>query len=211
MRLLSTRTSLVRSGCNAVVTLSSASSCTARMRGACGTSRQEGGRLGSAVAQATAVKSGSVAAAVQSPRTQARFRARGGGMESLRSPTPGSEAGSGSGSGRCLERSRILHGLRLRFHFACDRFRLQEQAEVIAAAGFGIGAGHVEAAERMHADERTGALAIEIEIADEKLFARAVELLLVVGEDRTGESELRVVGDAQCVVEVLRLDDCQHR
>src|SRR2546428_477739 len=58
----------------------------------------------------------------------------------------------------------------------------------------------------MHADERAGALSVDVEIADEELFVRAADLLLVVGEDRAGESVWAVVRDPQRVVKVLRLD-----
>ena len=57
----------------------------------------------------------------------------------------------------------------------------------------------------MHADQRAGALAVDVEIADEELFVRAADLLLVVREDGAGQSELRVVRDAQRVIEVLSL------
>src|ERR1043166_3095830 len=92
-----------------------------------------------------------------------------------------------------------------------DRLRLQEEAEVIAAARFRVGARHVEAAERMDADQRAGALAVQIQIADEELLTGALELLLVVGEDGAGEAELRVVRDPQRVFEVLRFADREHR
>src|SRR5271157_6456166 len=47
-----------------------------------------------------------------------------------------------------------------------DGLGLQEQQEVVGATGFGIGAGHVEAAEGVRADHRAGALAVEIQVAD---------------------------------------------
>src|SRR5262249_447480 len=61
--------------------------------------------------------------------------------------------------------------------FPRDRLRLKEETEVVAAAGFGVCAGHVETTERMHADHRAGALAVDVEVADEKLFVRALDLV----------------------------------
>ena len=50
-----------------------------------------------------------------------------------------------------------------------DRFGLQEQQQVVGPAGLGIGPAHVEAAERVDADQRPGALAVHVEVADEEL------------------------------------------
>ena len=40
---------------------------------------------------------------------------------------------------------------------------------------------------------------------------RLLDLLFRRRKDRAGQSELRVVGDVQCVVEIARLDHRQHR
>ena len=56
-------------------------------------------------------------------------------------------------------------------------FRLHEQQQVISSASLGVRARHVESAKRMRADHRTGAFAIQIEIADMKRFPRLLELL----------------------------------
>src|SRR5947209_2051853 len=77
-----------------------------------------------------------------------------------------------------------------------DRFRLQEEPEVVAAARLRIRPRHVEAAERMRADERAGALAVDVEVADEELVLGAADLLLIIGEYGAGEAVLRVVRDA---------------
>jgi hypothetical protein len=45
-------------------------------------------------------------------------------------------------------------------------FGLGEEGEIVGAAGFGVGAAHVEAAEGVRAYHRAGALAIEVEVAD---------------------------------------------
>src|SRR5229473_3312633 len=45
-----------------------------------------------------------------------------------------------------------------------DGFGLGEQEQVISAACFRVGAGHIEAAEGVDADKRTGGFAVEVEI-----------------------------------------------
>ena len=81
--------------------------------------------------------------------------------------------------------------------FLRDRLRLREEEEVVAAAGLGVGARHVEAAERVDADQRAGALAVEVEVADEELALAALELLAVARVDGAGQAVLGVVGDAR--------------
>src|SRR5947209_588454 len=78
-------------------------------------------------------------------------------------------------------------------------------------ASFRVSAGHVEAAERVNADERARAFAIEVEIANMKFTPRAFELLRVVCIDSAGQTELRIVGNPERVVKILRANDCQHR
>src|SRR4030095_14558186 len=51
-------------------------------------------------------------------------------------------------------------------HLFRDRLLLREEVEVFAPAGLRVRPGHVEAAERMNADERSGALAIQVEVSD---------------------------------------------
>jgi DNA-binding NarL/FixJ family response regulator len=58
-----------------------------------------------------------------------------------------------------------------------DGLGLGEEGEVVGAAGLGVGAAHIEAAEGMRSDHGAGALAIEVEIADVEVGFRAVELL----------------------------------
>ena len=43
-------------------------------------------------------------------------------------------------------------------------FCLHEQQQIVSAARFGVGAGHVEAAKRLYADQSAGALTIQIEV-----------------------------------------------
>src|ERR1043165_6950240 len=85
-------------------------------------------------------------------------------------------------------------------------FGLEEEGEIVAPAGLRVRAAHVEAAEGVRADERACALAVEVEVADVELAARALQLLAVVRVDRAGQAVLRVVGDAERVVEVVRAD-----
>src|SRR5205823_14128414 len=53
-----------------------------------------------------------------------------------------------------------------------DDFGLEEQLQVVWAAGFGVGATHVEAAEWLGADERAGDLAVQVQIANLELGSR---------------------------------------
>src|SRR5436305_7334161 len=85
-------------------------------------------------------------------------------------------------------------------------FGLHEEAEVVAPAGLRVGAAHVEAAEGVRADERARALAVEVEVADVELAARALQLLAVVRVDGSGQAVLRAVGNPQRLVEVARAD-----
>lgn len=52
-----------------------------------------------------------------------------------------------------------------------NRFPLHMQQEIIGAAGLGVGAGHIEAAKWLVTDDRTRALAVQIEITDMEVFA----------------------------------------
>ena len=63
----------------------------------------------------------------------------------------------------------------------------------------------------MDAHQRAGALAIQVQIADMKFVARAIQFRFVARVDRASQAELRVVGDAQSVVVIIRFDDRQHR
>src|SRR6516165_12615466 len=78
-----------------------------------------------------------------------------------------------------------------------DALGLQEKQQVVAAAGLGVGAAHVEAAERVGADDRAGGLAVDVEVADEELALGALDLLGIAGVDRAGEPVLGAVGDRQ--------------
>src|SRR5690348_1180720 len=85
----------------------------------------------------------------------------------------------------------------MKLQFLADRLGLAEEVQIVGAAGLGVGAGHIESAERIRADHRAGALAIDIEIADVELAHRAVDLLLAGGVDRAGQTVLGVVGDGE--------------
>src|ERR1019366_3196701 len=60
-------------------------------------------------------------------------------------------------------------------YFVADGFRLGEKVEIIGAAGFGIGAGHIESAEGMRADHCSGAFAIDVKIADVEFMFGALD------------------------------------
>src|SRR5260221_5342577 len=56
-------------------------------------------------------------------------------------------------------------------------FGLRKQQQIIRPAGFGVCAGHVEAAERMRAHHRSCTFAIEVEIAYVKIGTCALQFL----------------------------------
>src|SRR5208283_2227340 len=111
-------------------------------------------------------------------------------------------------SASCKETGpEALGGARLRADSALsslgrDRFGLQELEQVIGAAGLGIGAGHVEAAEGMAADQGAGAFAVEVQVADEEALLGGVDPGRVAGVDGAGEAVLGIVGELQRVVEI---------
>src|SRR5579863_4967857 len=78
--------------------------------------------------------------------------------------------------------------------FLADGFGLGEEEEIIGAAGFGIGAGHIESAERMRADHGSGAFAIDVKIADVKFVLGAVDFFGRLGVDGAGEAVVGIVG-----------------
>ncbi len=77
--------------------------------------------------------------------------------------------------------------------------------QVIAAAGFGSAAGHFESAERMPADDRAGAGAIDVNIAGFELRFHALDVCRTAREKSAGECVVRVVCDLDRVIEVACL------
>src|SRR6476659_5486963 len=92
-----------------------------------------------------------------------------------------------------------------------DGFLLGEQLEVFAPAGLRVGPRHVEAAERMDADQGAGALAVEVEVPDVEIALAAQQPLPVPREERARQAVLGLVRDADPVLEALDLHDAQHR
>ena len=52
-----------------------------------------------------------------------------------------------------------------------NQLGLGEQKEIIAATGFGVGTGQIEAPEGMDTNQSPGALAVEIEVAGMEVTA----------------------------------------
>ncbi len=92
-----------------------------------------------------------------------------------------------------------------------DGLGLGEEEEIVGAAGFAVGARHIEATEGMSADHGAGALAVEVKVADVEVGAGAVELFAGAGVDGSGEAILGVVGDAKGVIEAGGFDDGEKR
>src|SRR6185437_4160319 len=65
--------------------------------------------------------------------------------------------------------------------------------------------------ERMRSHDGSGALAVDVEVADVELTDGAVQFVLGTGVDGAGEAEFSVVGNMQGMVEIVRFDDGQHR
>src|SRR5438034_7128116 len=63
----------------------------------------------------------------------------------------------------------------------------------------------------MNANERAGAFAIQVQIADMKLTPGLLQLFFVGAVDGSSQTELGVIGDPQSIVVILRLDYGQHR
>src|SRR5271156_4750468 len=91
-----------------------------------------------------------------------------------------------------------------------DGLGLREEEQVVRAAGLGVGAAHVEAAEGVGSYHGAGALAVEVEVAGLELVAGAIELLAGGGVEGAGEAVLGVVGDLESFVEAGGLDDREH-
>src|SRR5262245_22860413 len=71
-----------------------------------------------------------------------------------------------------------------------DRLLLREQVQVLAASGLRVRAGHVEAAERVDADQSSRALAVEVQVADVELPLAALEPLADSRVERSRQSVL---------------------
>src|ERR1700678_3209960 len=84
---------------------------------------------------------------------------------------------------------------------------LSEEVEIIGTAGLRVGSAHVEAAEGVRADHCSGALAIEVEIADVKFAACDIEAGLVAGVEGAGEAILGVIGYGQTFFKACYFDD----
>lgn len=95
--------------------------------------------------------------------------------------------------------------------FFCDRLGLNELKQIVGAARFGIGAGHVEATEGVGANHRAGAFAIDVEVADKELVAGALNVFRVGGVDSAGEAVFTVVGQLEGVLEVAGFGDTKDR
>src|ERR1043165_1166687 len=94
-------------------------------------------------------------------------------------------------------------------YFLANRLGLGEQVEIVGSAGLRVGSRHIEAAERMGAHHGAGALAVDVQVADVELAPGALDLLRRRRVDRSGEPEVRTVGDVQRVIVAARLNDRQ--
>ena len=94
-------------------------------------------------------------------------------------------------------------------NFLCYRFALHKLQQVFAPAGLRIRTAHIKSAERVNADQGARAFTVQIEIADVKFTPRPLEIFLAGRKNRAGQTEFRIVGDLERVVEIPRLDHGQ--
>ena len=78
-----------------------------------------------------------------------------------------------------------------------DRARQDELQQVVGAAGLAADARHLEAAERLPADQGAGDAAVEIQVADQQLAPRALQVRRAAREDAAGQRVVGAVGDAR--------------
>src|SRR5262249_22063856 len=114
---------------------------------------------------------------------------------------------------------RVIRGQKLNLEFfgggreaaahgvLCNSPRQHKLQQVIRPSGLGAHAGELEAAEGLSADEGTGDLAGDVEIADSEVTTDAGQMLGAASEEAAGEGVLRAVGDGERLVQVLHFDD----
>src|SRR6478752_5373010 len=92
-----------------------------------------------------------------------------------------------------------------------DNARNEEVQQIIAAAGFGAAAAHLESTERMATDHRAGAGAIDINIPGYQLGFDPLDVSRTAREESCGERVIGVVSNSDCVIEIARFQHTQHR
>ena len=91
------------------------------------------------------------------------------------------------------------------------RLPLREVHQVVGAARLRVGAREVEPAERVDADERAGAAAVQVEVAAwYSRLARSIRSMRG-GVDRARQAVARVVRDGERLVEAVDRDDREDR
>src|SRR3989338_8120269 len=77
-------------------------------------------------------------------------------------------------------------------------------------SGLRIRSRHIEAPERMHADERPSDLPVDVEIADVERLLRLFHPLPVFRPHSACQTEFGVVRDLEGLIEIIRLDDSEY-
>src|SRR5690625_2842974 len=85
------------------------------------------------------------------------------------------------------------------------------QRQVIRAAGFGVRTGHLEAAERLVADNRSCTASVEVQVADHEIAAGLFDVFAVLRYYRPGQTVIRSVRIFDCLIEVLRRRKADER
>src|SRR2546425_7606151 len=88
-----------------------------------------------------------------------------------------------------------------------DRLGLREEQQIIRAARLAVRPRHVEASEGVDTDQRSRALAVDVEVARVAQPLRLLDMLRPVRVHRSRQTVLRPVGDLDRLVEVLRRNE----
>ncbi len=83
----------------------------------------------------------------------------------------------------------------------------QELEQIIAAAGFGSAARHLESAEGMAADDGAGAGAIDVNVARDQLRFDALDVRGTAREKSRGQGVIGVVCDPDGFIEIAHAED----
>src|SRR5260221_4943412 len=91
-----------------------------------------------------------------------------------------------------------------------DRLSVCEQKQVFSAAGLRFRARIIDPAERVNTHQRPGRFTVKVQVAYVVFLLGPLDTLWVQRVERPCEPVLRVIGDMQGIVKILRLDHRQH-
>src|SRR5450756_2128385 len=119
--------------------------------------------------------------------------------------------GAGAASGSLVVLKELVGRREPAAHRVLRRHaRLEELQQVVRPARLRADAAHLEAAERLALDERSGDAAVDVEIADAVIAQEPLEGSRAAADEAAGEGVLDAVGDGQRLVYVGGLQDGDH-